>query len=155
MQELSRLITLACAIGITSVSLAQTISITATAQALSFGSFSPGGGSGTVTVTPAGARIPGGGVILVPYSSGQAALFTVSGDPNLTYSITLPGNLDVSLTSFSNSMVVNSFASSPAGAGQLSGGGSQNLLVGATLSVGGNQASGSYTGTYNVIVNFP
>lgn len=150
MQKFSLLFTLACAITAASVSWAQ--SMTAT-QALAFGSFAAGTG-GTVAISAAGVRSPGGDVILVSSGSGSAASFNVSGTPNATYAISLPANGVVSLTSGSNSMAVNNFTSNPASSGQLSGGGSQTLMVGATLSVGSNQATGTYSGSFNVTVNY-
>lgn len=135
-----------------SVSWAAAIAIVNT-QALAFGKFVAGSG-GSVTVSPGGVRSASGGVVLVPSGAGTAAQFAVSGDANLTYAISLPGNGVVSLTSGSNSMALNNFTSSPNLTGALSVGGSQTLAVGATLSVGSNQASGSYSGTFDVTVNY-
>lgn len=143
---------LACALMAASVSWAAAIAIVNT-QALAFGKFVAGSG-GSVTVSPGGVRSASGGVVLVPSGAGTAAQFAVSGDANLTYAISLPGNGVVSLTSGSNSMALNNFTSSPNLTGALSVGGSQTLAVGATLSVGSNQASGSYSGTFDVTVNY-
>lgn len=127
-------------------------------QALAFGSFSAGSGGG-VTVSPGGMRSAGGGVVLLSSGAGTAAQFSVTGDPSVTYSITLPANGGVSLTSGANSMALNNFTSTPSAStpstGLLSAGGSQTLSVGATLSVGSNQASGSYSGSFDVTVNYP
>jgi hypothetical protein len=147
MQMVGRLFILLCLGMLAFGTAAQSLLAT---QALSFGSFSPGGSSGTVTVGTAGARSAAGGAILIPSGSGQAAVFTVSGSANATYAIELPANGVVALTSGIYSMAVNSFTSSPALTGQIGGGGSQTLRVGATLSVSGNQASGSYSGSFNV-----
>lgn len=122
-------------------------------QGLVFGRFVAGSG-GAVTVSPAGGRSASGGVVLVPSGPGAAAQFVVSGDANLSYAISLPGNGVVSLTSGVNSMAVNNFTSSPSPTGTLGAGGTQTLFVGATLSVGSNQASGSYTGAFDVTVNY-
>jgi len=149
MQKISRVFSLAWVGTIASLSCAQSILPT---QALSFGSFAPGTGSGTVTVSPTGVRSAGGGVSLVPSGSGQAASFLVTGNADAGYAITLPGNGEVSLTSGPHSMAVTTFTSSPSPAGQLGGGGSQTLTVGATLSVGPNQAGGSYSGSFIVTV---
>lgn len=149
-QKSSFLFALACGITAASASSAQNVTPT---QALAFGSFAAGAG-GTITVSPASARSASGGVILVPSGSGSAASFNVSGTSNATYAITLPANGMVSLTSGENAMAVNDFLSNPASSGQLSIGGSQTLTVGATLSVGSNQPSGSYSGTFNVTVNY-
>lgn len=153
MQKFCRLFTLVCA-ATASGSWAGPIAISNSTQALAYGSFVAGsGGSVTVAVNPVG-RSASGGVILVPSGIWSAASFSVTGDSSLTYAITLPGNGVVSLTSGSNTMAVNNFTSNPASTGQLSVGGSQTLMVGATLSVGSNQASGSYSGSFNVTVTY-
>ncbi|MEX0604489.1 MAG: DUF4402 domain-containing protein [Marinobacter sp.] len=123
-------------------------------QSLSFGNFVAGTG-GSVTISTSGNRNAGGGVILIPSAQGTAAQFTVSGDPDATYTIQLPGNDFVSLTGPGIDMPVNNFTSSPSGVGgQLGAGGSQDMSVGGTLSVGSDQAPGSYSGTFSVTVNY-
>ncbi|MDP2449728.1 MAG: DUF4402 domain-containing protein [Polaromonas sp.] len=153
MKTLRLLFALACAATIASMGWAQTL---AANQALAFGSFAPGASSGTVTISAAGARSSGGGVFLVPSGAGSAASYTVGGNSSATYAITLPADGVVVLTSGQNSMAVNNFASSPAGTGQIGGGGTQTLMVGATLSVGvaGSQATGIYSGNFNVTVEY-
>lgn len=146
------LVALAGALMAASVSWAAVIAISNT-QGLAFGKFVAGSG-GSVTVSPAGGRSASGGVVLLSSGAGAAAQFSVTGDPSVTYAISLPGNGVVSLTSGSNSMALNNFTSSPNLTGALSVGGSQTLTVGTTLSVGSNQASGSYSGTFNVTVNY-
>ena len=135
-----------------SVSWAVVIAISHT-QALAFGKFVAASG-GTVVVSPGGVRSKTGGVVLVSSGAGTAAQFAVSGDANLTYAISMPGNGVVSLVSGANSMAVNNFTSSPNLTGKLGAGGTQTLFVGATLSVGGNQATGSYSGVFDVTVNY-
>jgi hypothetical protein len=137
----------------TSVSWAGPMGIGST-QSLAFGSFVAGsGGTVTVAANPPG-RSSSGAVLLLPSGSWSAATFSVTGDAAATYAITLPGDGIVALTSGANTMGVNAFSSSPALTGQLSAGGSQTLRVGATLSVGNNQASGSYSGSFAVTVNY-
>ena len=122
-------------------------------QNLSFGSFVAGNG-GSVTVSTTGNR-SAGGVVLIPSSQGTAAQFTVSGDLNATYTIQLPVNDVVSLTGPGNGMFVNTFTSTPSGAGgNLGAGGSQALSVGGTLNVGSDQAPGSYSSTFSVTVSY-
>lgn len=133
--------------------VAQTPIATSNTQALAFGKFAAGSG-GTITVGPSGARSAGGGVVLVSSGAGAAAQFSVSGDANATYAISLPADGTVSLTSGANSMAVNTFTSSPSPTGTLGAGGTQTLLVGATLTVGGNQPVGSYSGAFDVTVNY-
>ena len=94
-------------------------------------------------------------MLLIPSSAGAAAQFTVSGDANATYTVQLPGNDFVKLTGPGGDMLINDFVSSPSGAGgQLSAGGSQTLLVGATLNVASGQVAGQYSGSFSVIVDY-
>lgn len=144
------LVALACASTAASVSWAADIALGNT-QALAFGKFVAGSG-GSVTVSPAGGRSASGGVVLVPSGPGTAAQFIVSGDANRSYAISFNGV--VVLTSGANSMAVNNFTSSPSPTGTLGAGGTQTLSVGATLSVGGNQATGGYSGVFDVTVNY-
>ncbi len=119
---------------------------------LDFGRISPTGLAGTVVVDTADGRTltnvnDEGGTV----TSGA---WSVTGEPLLVYDITLPST-DVTLTgSVSGTMVVNTFVDSKTGAGTISGGGTDSFTVGATLNVGGTQASGTYTGTYTVTVAY-
>jgi hypothetical protein len=123
-------------------------------QGIAFGAFAAGSG-GSVVITPAGTRSATGGVVLISSSTGAAAQFTVSGDPDFTYGITLPADGTVTLSGgVGHSMNVTGFTSNPALSGQLSGGGSQQLSVGATLNVGNNQPAGGYSGSFMVIVDY-
>jgi hypothetical protein len=122
-------------------------------QPLAFGSLvAASGGAVVVSVNPP-ARGATGNVFPLRSGTWSAASFSVSGDPNASYSITLPANGVVFLTSGPNSMAVNSFNSHPA-TGQLASGGTQTLSIGATLSVGANQANGSYSGNFTVTVEY-
>lgn len=77
-------------------------------------------------------------------SSPTAASFSVSGEPSATYAITLPASVTVTNPG-SVTMTVDTFTSNPTTTGALSVGGTQTLLVGATLHVAINQADGVYT----------
>lgn len=127
---------------------------------LVFGRLAVGAVGGGVTVNTAGVvTFSGAGNTLVQplgnTGNPRAAEFTVSGEAGFTYSVTLPANGTVTLSDGgSNTMPVNAFVSDPAGTGTLSGAGSSPLKVGATLSVGNNQAPGTYTGTFNVTVAY-
>ena len=130
-------------------------------DSLTFGAFVVGSG-GTVTINASsGARSASGGVMLMnsPY---REARFTVScvadgGADTCTstsyYSIDPVA--DISLTSGAHSLSVNNFSvysvNTATSSGQLFGG-SDSLKVGATLTVGNNQAPGSYSGSFSVIV---
>ena len=102
---------------------------------------------GTVVLDPTGTRTTGGaGGVTLPSTTGTvaAADFTVSGTATYSYAITLPTTATLSDGS-GHTMIVNTFTSLPATTGVLSGGGTQDLAVGATLNVSAAQASGTYT----------
>ncbi|PLB86940.1 hypothetical protein C0T31_02470 [Dysgonamonadaceae bacterium] len=79
-----------------------------------------------------------------------AASFTVNGEVGYTYSISLPSSINITHTDGSTTMAVDDFTST----GGLLTGGTETLYVGATLNVGPNQTSGTYTGTFNVTVAY-
>jgi hypothetical protein len=129
------------------------ISIANTA-ALRFGKFSALTG-GSVIISAGGVRSATGAVVLSATDAGGAASFTVTGDPNATYAITLP-NAATLTHSVDNTktMSVGTFTSNPSGTGLLNGGGTEPLAVGATLTVGNAQTTGSYSGTFDVSVEY-
>ena len=130
---------------------AQSVSSTA---ALSFGSFTAGSG-GTITIGAGGSRMKTGTIILVNQGgSAAAAQFNVTGTPSAVFTISLPVDGTVMLSDGSNTLALNGFVSSPASVGTLSGGGSQLISVGATMTVGPNQAPGNYSGAFSVTVNY-
>lgn len=130
---------------------------------LTFGTFVAGTG-GTVTIgASTGARSATGGVMLIN-SSYRAAWFTVScvaGVGADTCTSTSIYSIDpvagITLTSGANSMSVGNFSvysvNTANSSGQLSGG-TDSLKVGATLTVGNNQARGSYSGSFQVTVAY-
>ena len=110
--------------------------------------------AGTAVLAPAGTRTTGGaGGVTLPATNGtvSAASFTVSGQANYTYAITLPTTATIS-DGASHNMTVNAFTSSPSATGLLSSGGSQVLTVGATLNVTAAQTPGVYTNATGVPV---
>jgi hypothetical protein len=119
---------------------------------LQFGEIVASATAGTVVVSTASVRTGSGGVVLDSTIPVSASSFAVTGDPTSAYSITLPSS--ITLTAGANTMTVDSFVSNPtvAAGGMLSAGGTQTLLVGASLHVGVSQAVAVYSGTYNVTV---
>ncbi len=115
---------------------------------LDFGIMSPTVSSGTVTISTTGTRSSANVDLIVGITS--AAQFDVSGEAGLTYSISLP--VSTTLIGPGTDMVVDTFVNSAVS--QLSGGGTDTFNVGATLHVGGSQASGTYTGTFPVTANY-
>ena len=110
---------------------------------------------GTVVLAPAGSRIRTSGVTL-PATTGtvSAASFTVTGNGSYTYAITLPTTVTLTHSGAVETMVASSFTSNPTGTGTLSSG-TQNIAVGATLTVAAGQLAGVYTsGNFDVTVNY-
>lgn len=122
--------------------------------ALAFGRLAAGTGGG-VTISAGGVRTASGGVVLLSAGTGSPAQFTLTGEPNAVYSIGLPADGSVLLSSSSgHTMPVQSFSSTPNGAGQLSPGGTQMISVGATLGVAAGQRVGNYSGSFQVFLNY-
>ena len=119
---------------------------------LNFGDLVAGAAAGTVVVSNAGARSATGGVTLA-VGTVSAATFTVTGEPSKSYTITVPASVTLNGPAGAT-MLVNAFSLNPASPATLSAGGTQNLGIGATLNVGANQVTGSYTNTFNVIVAY-
>ena len=131
---------------------AKPIGITKTAD-LKFGSvivdnFNPG----TVAISSAGVLTCG--APLSCFGSNSAAAFSVTGNKDAFYNITLPGSATV--TNGANTMTVDTFEDSKGGVGQLpfAPQATDNFTVGARLNVGAGQPAGSYTGTFTVTVNY-
>ena len=131
------------------------IAITKTTD-MNFGNIAVNASGGTVVLTPAGGRSTTSGCTL-PAATGTvtAASFTVTGEGTSTYVISLPANHTITRVSGTETMIVDVFASTPSGTGALTGG-TQTLLVGATLNVGVSQVPGSYTNVagFTVTVNY-
>lgn len=132
---------------------AQQISLTPTRN-LDFGRFVAGAG-GTVAVDVSGARSKSGAVILLYSPNAGQAQFSLSGKGGngKGVSISLPADGSTLLTSGSATMAVNAFIASPSSLNSMPAGGT-TLSVGATLSVAPNQAPGTYSGSFSVIVNY-
>ncbi|MEM7561754.1 MAG: DUF4402 domain-containing protein [Pseudomonadota bacterium] len=118
-----------------------------------FGDISTSNTPGTIVLNPDGSRQATGGVSFSSTAGSSPAAFDVAGEPNTTYSITLPITVILSESNGGN-MVVNNFTSQPDGTGLTDTGGQQSLFVGATLNVGSNQLIGSYSGIMSVTIGY-
>ena len=114
---------------------------------LDFGRLSSGAAGGTAVVSAAGARSVTGDVV-EEGGTITAAEFDITGEDGLVYDITLPTS--ISITSGGDSMTVNTFTSDKAGNSSTLTGGTDTFNVGGTLNVGASQATGTYTGTFDV-----
>ncbi len=132
---------------VTAVSIANTGS-----TPLAFGTIAPGATAGTVVVIPAGTRSGTGGVSLVNSGTVSAAPFAITGTSGLACNITMPTS--ISIASGIYSMTVDTFTNSLGATTVTLAGDGASFTVGGTLHVGADQASGSYTGTFNVSVAY-
>ena len=131
------------------------ISISKTAD-MSFGNLAVDAVTGgSVELAPDGSRLATGNVSL-PATTGtvSAAAFTVTGNAGYTYAITLPANVVLMHSGTFESMMADTFTSTPSGTGTLTGG-TENITVGATLWVAAGQLDGVYTSSdFDVTVNY-
>lgn len=123
--------------------------ITATeTQQMDFGIISATTGGGTVTMSPAGVKTSS----LTSYGVSKASIFTIKAEPTTALTVSFANG---TLNSSGNSMTLNNFTSTSSPASNTTdGSGNLTLNVGADLILGTNQASGSYTGTYNVTLSY-
>lgn len=127
------------------------ITITKTLD-LEFGSIVAGSVSSVVRVATNDSRSVVSGDATLAGAANQAASFDVTGEPSLTYAITLPASTTISGPG--TDMTVDTFTDSNSGTGTLDGTGNDTFTVGADLTVGASQTAGSYTGTFDVTVNY-
>lgn len=118
---------------------------------MNFGNVATSAAAGTVVLGTNSVRTAFAGASL-PVTTGtvSAAKFTITGNVAATYSIVLPTGT-ISLSDGTNNMTVGSFTSTPTATGLLTGG-TQEILVGATLNVGALQAAGVYTNAADLSV---
>lgn len=116
---------------------------------LSFGGI-VSGPAGTVTVDVTfGTLSSTGGIQTVVPSAHSQSFFSVTGEGNRAFNTTVDSSVTLSNGTDSMTADLTSSNTSP-----LNAGGFGLIAMGGTLSVGANQASGSYTGTYNVSVDY-
>ncbi len=125
-------------------------------QDLSFGTIASTTEAGWVMVDADGDITSENDNQLTGLSTHSAASFTISGEPNALYSITLPTSLE--LVSGGNSMEVDQFTMNLEGDVNgnftINNGGEVELTVGATLNVNALQEAGDYTGEFDVTVDY-
>jgi hypothetical protein len=137
--------------------VASTLSITS-ATALGFGSFVPDTTAATVVIAPQSAsfRSRTGNISLLDSGAGAPSTVSLSGAPNMTFSVNLPSSPVTLSGPNSSAMTMTNFTSNLGAAkGTIGGGGTSSFLVGATLNVGASQTPGSYSGSFSVTVSYP
>lgn len=122
-------------------------------QDLQFGSFASSSSPGFVRVTPAGIVECGGGVACLGSSTAKPAIFQVSGaTPGASFTVSMPASIQ--LSNGSQPLTVHAFTDSLGGTGVLNAAGDATFSVGATLDVNATQAQGSYSGSFEVTINY-
>lgn len=136
--------------GQTGVSLAHAIHID-NESPLDFGEVLASHNPGTVVIPPTGTIFATGGTGLGPGGRGPA-VFTVTGDPDGSYSILLPDAIELHNGPYR--LLIDQITSSPSGTGHLGTNGRETLRVGGTLNVAGDQAQGQYQRVFHVTVAY-
>jgi len=109
--------------------------------------------SGSVIIAAAsGAKTTTGGATDLGGTHSRS-IFSITGDKDVAFSISMPSSVTLN-GSGADTVTVDSFTSDPAGSGVLSASGQATLNVGATLNLNANHPAGSYSGAYDVIVNY-
>ncbi|GAB4395081.1 MAG: hypothetical protein Tsb0032_26170 [Kiloniellaceae bacterium] len=134
--------------GNASAQIQQAISITED-TAMDFGTVAVDGSGGTVTISTAGAVSGPAGYTFS--GSPAAGTFTASGDASTAVTISFTAG---SLTGPGTAMALNNFTHDAGGSPTTDGTGDLTFNVGGDLVVNAAQASGSYSGTYTVTVNY-
>lgn len=144
-----------------SVTIFRPISLTKHTD-LAFGTVvRPATGQGTVIVATDGQRSVSGGVVgltVGPSATFQAATFTVAGEGGQTFAITVNNSMIMTRNQGSETITVTLQRSAVSGllSGSLgdAGNGTASFSVGGQIAVASNTASGSYSGTFNVQVEY-
>lgn len=132
---------------------------------LNFGTISKPVGNAKVTVATDGNRtvdVAGAGSVklMTADATVAASYYKLTGEAGYVYSITLPGQTDVTITSGLNSITVTDFtvkSINEAGLANKKGrlvGGNDEFKVGATLNLSNATVAGTYTGSFNVSVTY-
>lgn len=140
----------------------QPIAISKTAD-MTFGNVVAG--NGIVTMSTTGVRTAAGSTPLPTGVTAVPAYFTITGTGNNTFSISTTGSATTLNDSGSDTMAVSWFyevTATAAGTNQTSGtpatgtlsSGTAYIFVGAAVTVGASQVAGTYTGAFQVSVDY-
>ena len=124
---------------------------------MNFGNAAVTDEAGTVILATDGSRTVTDGVTL-PATEGTvtAAQFTVTGEEDYTYDITLPASHIITRVAGAETMTVDAFTSDPTVLAGVLTLGTETVNVGATLNVSASQVAGTYTNAtgFEVTVNY-
>ena len=131
---------------VSGVSLAKT-------QDLQFGAVVRSVDGGRVTIDPNSDEISYDGVTRGQSTTFRAAAFQSTGEPDYSYSISLPRIVTLTRKHGTQTLNVRDFHCTNQ-AGRLDSRGADGFKVGATLEVGANQETGQYSGSFTVMVEY-
>ena len=124
---------------------------------LNFGTIVRSINGGSVTINPQNGQISYNGVTQGQNTTHQIAQFKTTGEADYLYTISLPQSATLDLQGGGQegkqTMTVTNFTYTN-GAGKLDKKGTEEFKVGGTLNVNPNQATGRYTGSFEVSVQY-
>ena len=148
------------ATGTANANVLQPIAILVGTDILDFGDIVPdAGATADVVLSPVTGNITSSGLATTSGTTAKGD-FNVSGSNGASYIITVPDNVTVTLTDTGSQggapMTVKDFTTNLVGnQGALDATtGTQTISIGATLTVGANQIESTYSGTYDITVNY-
>ena len=121
---------------------------------LDFGDVAPDlSAAGTVEIQTDGTKVCGNGITCFDTTPATVATFSVSGFDGSVYNIVIPSTIDLEGTDTADghSMTATLVASKSTG---ILTGGSDSFSVGGTLTVGADQAPGSYAASFLVSIQY-
>lgn len=132
--------------GETNAKVITPITITKTGD-MNFGNLVATAAGGDIVLPTTAVRTGDAAILAGPSGTVTSAVFSVGGEAEFTYAITLPsGSFDVSNSDETPAtMSVGTFVTSTGATGTLAPDGTDTLKVGATITLAANQASGTYT----------
>jgi hypothetical protein len=138
-----------------STRIIQAISIQPGTQ-LQFGRIvKPASGNSVVTVTTGGSRSVTSGTAALAGGTVSAATYTVTGEGNQNFSITVPASVTLNRTGGGSlSATLTSSAASGTLSGSLGSPGTFDFSIGGALTIADSTASGDYSGNFNVTVAY-
>jgi hypothetical protein len=120
---------------------------------LAFGTVAAVNG-GTVTIGADGSRSVQGLIDVAAAPGGGVATFDVQGTPSTVYSLSLPSSITLHRSTGTETMTIDDFVTDPDGFGLLDGTGHQLISIGATLHVGAAQRPGTYSGSFDITLDY-
>lgn len=139
------------AVSTINVTVARYLAITNTST-LEFGSVSVSATAGSVVINTDGMRFASGGVTVNPAGSFTPAKFIIEGKPNANFAVVLPKTVELR-DGNGNTIEVTGFKASTE-SGRLDANGALEIRVGGQIDLDANQATGDYSGTMILELNY-